>query len=644
MDPIYKRLDYYSQKKKKEEDRINKEKDTADKVEKNEIIQKLKNIETSEELIKSVGNPMTLHKKIYANIELIHEKWTEILKERPPKMKNIIGYFYSERPILLSKYNINSKADQTDIIRALYNYKEKNKNQSLNNVKEQPITVFNNTINNLLNEFNKKVNDKKNYINDEYKRIKDIPLPDPPNTNILDNALKFLNLNQEDNIQGKKSKIMNLLDNAMVVIENEKINNITPQPSEKDIIEKSTKLDLIVNNVEHKVKLFELEKENENNYQKLYGYIKEKEKHLNQLEQDLAGAKIEAIIISDNKQTTINEQNKIIEDYKNQLSDLKTSIAKEKKEKNDLIKQTETKIENLETAKELRDAELENLYVSINDKSHAIHSLDNINKQNENKINELKADLQKQSAERQQEIRKSDISDKKKDQQIKELKEQQKKNDIIFTNFQRQGDETRKILKQQLHQEKRKHKTDVEKLERKLGIQKEKAKKESSFGPLEVITNIFPVPFKNSLGFHIGNITTTHTGKKPYTSTDTVDHYLYNLYNQIQDERSTQKAINDDKTHFKNHKRIMVHYPVRFKTDDQGNRIQPNNQPVKLNIHNQGNRIQSNDDDDDDTPLERGGGKNNTRRTRKRVVKIKHKRNTRRPIKKINNKTRKENK
>lgn len=511
-------------------------------------------------------------------------------------------------------------------------------------------TIFDKNIENLLIKFNKKVDenkkyidDKKKYINDEYQRINEIPLPEPPKTNLFDNALKFLNLNQEDNIQGKKSKIMNLLDQAIEDIKNEKIIDITSQPSQQDILKKSTKLDLIVNGVEQNVKLFDLEKENENNYQKLYGYIKEKEKHLNQLEQDLAGAKIEAIIISDNKQTTINEQNKIIEDYKNQLSDLKTSIAKEKKEKNDLIKQTETKIESLETAKELRDAELENLDGKIKDSDITIHRLNNINKQNNKKIEKLQADLQNQLNERQQEIRKSDISDKKKDQQIKELKEQQKKNDIIFTNFQRQGDETRKILEKQLHQEKRKHKTDVEKLERKLGIQKEEAKKESSFGPLEVVTNIFPVPFKNSLGFHIGNITTTHTGKKPYTSTDTVDHYLYNLYNQIQDERSSQKAIKDDKTHFKNHTRKMVHYPVRFRTDDQGNRIQPNNQQVKLNIPNQGNQIQSNDDDGEEQE-ELGGGKNNTRRSRKRVVKIKHKRNTRRPIKKINNKTRKENK
>ena len=322
---------------------------------------------------------------------------------------------------------------------------------------------------------------------------------------------------------------------------------------------------------------------------------------------------------------------------------MRTSIENEKKEKINLIKEADTKMQNLaETAEneitnvknkadatiKLRDDALATLDRNIKDKNKSIHNLIDINMKNKKKINNLLANLQNQSNKRQEIIEKSKYTNEEKDQQIKELKEQQKKNDIIFTNFQTQGDETRKILEKQLNKEKQEHKKDVKKLERQLGIQKEEAKKESSFGPLEVVTNIFPVPFKNSLGFHIGNITTTHTGKKPYTSKDTVDHYLYNLYNQIQDERSSQKAIKDDKTNFKNYTRKMVHYPVRFRTDDQGNRIQPN----------------INKDDDDDTPLEQGGGKNNTRRTRKRVVKIKHKRNTRRPIKKNNNKTRKENK
>lgn len=502
-------------------------------------------------------------------------------------------------------------------------------------------TVFDDTIENLLNEFNNKVDDKKKYINDEYQRINEIPLPKPPNTNLLDNMFKFIKQEKGD-IQKSRSHIMELLDKAIKDIENE-TKDIT---SKKDIIEKSTNLDLIVNNVKHNVSLFELEIENENKYQELFGIIKEKENNLHELQQELEKKDFEAIANIDKERTIINEKDEIIENYKKQLDVLKTNIESERKNQKDIIKR-------LQTAKQLGENELGDLYDKIIIYNDSIQTLFNINKQKENEIEELQAKFQKQAAERQQEIRKSDISDKKKDQQIKDLQNQQIENTEIFEDWKILQNKTRNKLeefKKQLRKEKHEHKKDVKKLERrlgiqerKLGIQKEEAKKESSFGPLEVVTNIFPVPFKNSLGFHIGNITTTHTGKKPYTSTDTVDHYLYNLYNQIQDERSSQKAIKDDKTHFKNHTRKMVHYPVRFRTDDQGNRIQPNNQQVKLNIPNQGNQIQSNDDDGEEQE-ERGGGKNNTRRTRKRVVKIKHKRNTRRPIKKINNKTRKENK
>lgn len=629
-----------------------------------DIIKKLKEIKTSEELIKSVGNAMTLHKKIYANIELIHKKWTEILKERPPKMKNIIGYFYSKRPILLSKYNINNKADQTDIIRELYEYK-KNKNQSLNNVKEQPITVFDDTIENLLNEFNNKVDenkkyidDKKKYINDKYQRINEIPLPKPPNTNLLDNMFKFIKQEKGD-IQKSRSHIMELLDKAIKDIENE-TKDITIQSSKNDILKKSEKINLYVNGVKQNVKLFDLALQNENDRRKYVELINNQIEYANNLKQDLINANKERnwdkSFFETYQRKAIASNNDILSmikrEYEAEIQQNKNTIDKAITESTNLKIKLEKGEESLENSKmelEKREARIRQLQNNLDDANTSYtDKLSQQTVQAKNEIDELKAKHQIILEQKQQEIKKSKITDEKKEKQIKQLKEQQTKNTQIFKDWIILQNKTRnelEELKQQLNKEKYEHKTEVKKLERELGIQKEEAKKESSFGPLEVVTNIFPVPFKNSLGFHIGNITTTHTGKKPYTSTDTVDHYLYNLYNQIQDERSSQKAMNDDKTHFKNHTRKMVHYPVRFRTDDQGNRIQPNNQQVKLNIPNQGNRIQPNiNKDDDDTPEELGGGKNNTRRTRKRVVKIKHKRNTRRPIKKINNKTRKENK
>ena len=277
--------------------------------------------------------------------------------------RNIIRNFYKDTTNK-DRYRIQHNDDDGIIITKIAKFKRNNKNQSLNNVKEQPITVFNNTINKSLNEFNNKVDEKKLEIKMMKDKINKITLPDPPNTNFVDNTLKFFNLNQGDNIQAKKSKIMNLLDNAIKDIENE-TKDITPQPSEKDIIEKSTKLDLIVNNVEHKVKLFELEKENENNYQMLHGIIEEKEKNLNQLEQDLASANNKVISIIDNKETTIDEQNKIIEDYKNELLNLRTSIENEKKEKINLIKEADTKMQNLAETAENEITNVKNNFILL---------------------------------------------------------------------------------------------------------------------------------------------------------------------------------------------------------------------------------------------------------------------------------------
>ena len=527
-------------------------------------------------------------------------------------------------------------------------------------------TVFNKTINKLFDEFNKKVDenkkyidDKKKYINDKYQRINEIPLPEPPkDANFLGNVFNFFYQEKGDNIQDKKSKIMKLLDNAMTSIENERI---IQQSSDNDILKKTKKINLYVNGVNQNVKLFDLALQNENDRRKIVNSINNQIEYANNLKQDLNNANKEI----GNKESIIEMQNATrnfdIFSYNADLSRLRREYEAKIQQNEHTINEAIDYLEELETKLQKGEESLNNSKMELEDREARITQLQNnldeakvtyadkLNQQMvraSSEINELKAKLKKQTAEREKEIKNSKITDEEKEKQINDLQKSVDVTNDIITKWQRQGDKTRnelEELKQQLHQEKRKHKKDVKILERKLGIQKEEAKKESSFGPLEVVTNIFPVPFKNSLGFHIGNITTTHTGKKPYTSTDTVDHYLYNLYNQIQDERSSQKAIKDDKTHFKNHTRKMVHYPVRFRTDDQGNRIQPNNQQVKLNIPNQGNQIQSNDDDGEEQE-ERGGGKNNTRRSRKRVVKIKHKRNTRRPIKKINNKTRKENK
>jgi hypothetical protein len=64
-------------------------------------------------------------------------------------------------------------------------------------------------------------------------------------------------------------------------------------------------------------------------------------------------------------------------------------------------------------------------------------------------------------------------------------------------------------------------------------------------GPLTTITRLFPLAWQNSKGYNIGNIITLVRGDKPYSTTDNVDHYLYNLFQSIQEE--TGKTSTDAK-------------------------------------------------------------------------------------------------
>ena len=64
-------------------------------------------------------------------------------------------------------------------------------------------------------------------------------------------------------------------------------------------------------------------------------------------------------------------------------------------------------------------------------------------------------------------------------------------------------------------------------------------------GPLTTITRLFPLAWQNSKGYNIGNIITLVRGDKPYSTTDNVDHYLYNLFQSIQED--TGKTSTDAK-------------------------------------------------------------------------------------------------
>jgi hypothetical protein len=78
---------------------------------------------------------------------------------------------------------------------------------------------------------------------------------------------------------------------------------------------------------------------------------------------------------------------------------------------------------------------------------------------------------------------------------------------------------------------------------------------------------IYPVPFKNRMGFRIGNINTVLNKKVlPFKSTDQVDHFLYNFFNYLKyeggpkDERSIDDRKNAIAKFFKNHEEKVYSY------------------------------------------------------------------------------------
>jgi hypothetical protein len=63
---------------------------------------------------------------------------------------------------------------------------------------------------------------------------------------------------------------------------------------------------------------------------------------------------------------------------------------------------------------------------------------------------------------------------------------------------------------------------------------------------LRTVTRVFPLSWKNSKGFNIGNITTQLRGNKPYQANDTIDHYLHTLFN---DKNQGQSEISISSRH-----------------------------------------------------------------------------------------------
>jgi len=115
----------------------------------------------------------------------------------------------------------------------------------------------------------------------------------------------------------------------------------------------------------------------------------------------------------------------------------------------------------------------------------------------------------------------SDKSIADKEAKIKEITEQHTKaqNEINtqLTNLEATSNATIGDLKKELSSFKTEEKLSKE--------DQEKQKK-----MLNTVTRVFPLSWKNSKGFNIGNITTQVRGNKPYHANDTIDYYLHTLF------------------------------------------------------------------------------------------------------------------
>ena len=78
----------------------------------------------------------------------------------------------------------------------------------------------------------------------------------------------------------------------------------------------------------------------------------------------------------------------------------------------------------------------------------------------------------------------------------------------------------------------------------------------SKDGKVKVEMKVYGLPFQNSKGYNIGRVTHKLKGNLPYTSTDQIDHFLYNLYGwaskqSLEFDERTQKKIDNANQDFK---------------------------------------------------------------------------------------------
>tara|TARA_Y100000816_G_C26091786_1_gene577104 strand:- start:781 stop:1248 length:468 start_codon:yes stop_codon:yes gene_type:complete len=100
-----------------------------------------------------------------------------------------------------------------------------------------------------------------------------------------------------------------------------------------------------------------------------------------------------------------------------------------------------------------------------------------------------------------------------------------------------------------------------------------KKKQEPKKDKLEFEMKIYSTPFTNSKNHNIGKVTHNLKGTMPYNSSDSVDHFLYNLYKfatveSLKFSEKDQKkleAMNKEfnKEYFPHYKKVFQFYPIQ---------------------------------------------------------------------------------
>jgi len=98
---------------------------------------------------------------------------------------------------------------------------------------------------------------------------------------------------------------------------------------------------------------------------------------------------------------------------------------------------------------------------------------------------------------------------------------------------------------------------------------KEKMRREISTYLTE---KLYPLPYVNSKGYRIGNYhILINKDKLPFSSTDQVDHFLFNLFNYVKAVPHNNKPSNEfNKEFFKNYKEdVLLFTPIKYPEDEK---------------------------------------------------------------------------